>query len=189
MANEVLWIDISYKQGLCVSWRNLLLYFWETSWTVVLMISALVTSLMPFIAGSTLHYIVLVNSVECTVNDRVCNQIDLNHISILHNSPVSSGCSAAALLEHTKRAAFQAGYIWGQCLVPKPFVPSPGDWEVWWTTESCMDYTSWGRKGLLRVAQPKICKWNCKCHRANLQCTSLCTCDGQCYENWVSCEA
>jgi len=36
--------------------------------------------------------------------------------------------TAAALLEHTKRAAFQAGHIWGQCLVAKPFVPSPGDW-------------------------------------------------------------
>jgi len=24
--------------------------------------------------------------------------------------------TAAALLEHTKRAAFQAGHIWGQCL-------------------------------------------------------------------------
>ena len=36
--------------------------------------------------------------------------------------------AAAALLEHTKRAAFQAGYIWGQCLVPNPFVRSPGDW-------------------------------------------------------------
>ena len=29
--------------------------------------------------------------------------------------------TAAALLEHTKTAAFQAGYIWGQCLVPKPY--------------------------------------------------------------------
>jgi len=35
--------------------------------------------------------------------------------------------TAAALLEHTKRAAFQAGHIWVQCLVSKPFVPSPGD--------------------------------------------------------------
>jgi len=42
-------------------------------------------------------------------------------------------------------------------------VPSPQDiysltrWfgfgEVWWTMESCMDYASWGRQGLLRVAQ------------------------------------
>ena len=31
-------------------------------------------------------------------------------------------------MQHTKRAAFQAGHIWGQCLVLKPFVPSPGDW-------------------------------------------------------------
>jgi len=35
--------------------------------------------------------------------------------------------TAAALLEHTKRAAFQAGHIWDQCLVTKPLVPSPGD--------------------------------------------------------------
>jgi len=29
----------------------------------------------------------------------------------------------AALLEHTKRAAFQAGHIWGQCLVAKHLFP------------------------------------------------------------------
>jgi len=37
--------------------------------------------------------------------------------------------TAAALLEHMKRAAFQAGHIWGQCLVAKPFVPQPSDWD------------------------------------------------------------
>ncbi|KAK6173286.1 hypothetical protein SNE40_016766 [Patella caerulea] len=39
--------------------------------------------------------------------------------------------TSAALLKHTKRAAFQASHIWDQCLVTKPFVPSPGDsgWE------------------------------------------------------------
>ena len=31
---------------------------------------------------------------------------------------------------------------------------------------------------LLSCTCKKICKGNCKCHRANLQCTSLCTCDG-----------
>ena len=36
--------------------------------------------------------------------------------------------SQAALLEHSKRAAFQAGYIWGQTLVSEPEVPSPGEW-------------------------------------------------------------
>jgi len=88
--------------------------------------------------------------------------------------------TAAALLEHTKRATFQAGHIRVQCLVPKPFVPSPGDWGwekcdgqwgVVWTTrpeaaKACYELFSCKCK--------KTCKGNCKCHRANLQCTSLC---------------
>ena len=83
--------------------------------------------------------------------------------------------TAAALLEYTKRAAFQAGYIWGQCLVPKTFIPSPGDsglekcdgqWRVVWTTlpeaaKACYE--------LLSCTCKKICKGNCKCHRANLR--------------------
>ena len=97
--------------------------------------------------------------------------------------------AASALLEYTKRAAFQAGYISGQCLVPKPFVPSPGDWgwekcdgqwRVVWTT---LPEAAKARYELLSCMCKKICKGNCKCHRANLQCTSLCTCDGQCYGN------
>ena len=36
--------------------------------------------------------------------------------------------SQAALLEHSKRAAFQAGHIWGQTLVSEPEVPTPGEW-------------------------------------------------------------
>jgi len=97
--------------------------------------------------------------------------------------------TAAAVLQHTKRAAFQAGHIWGQFLVPKPFVPSPddwgwekcdGEWGVVWTTlpeaaKACYE--------LLSCKCKKTCKGNCKCHRANLQCTSLCACDGQCYGN------
>jgi len=97
--------------------------------------------------------------------------------------------TAAALLEHTKRAAFQAGHIWGQCLVPKPFVPSPsawgwekfdGQWGVVWTTlaeaaKACYE--------LLSCKCKKTCQGNCKCHRANMQCSSLCACDGQCYVN------
>ena len=77
----------------------------------------------------------------------------------------------------------------GTSIVPKPFVPSPGDWgwekcdgewEVVWTTlpeaaKACYELFSCKCK--------KTCKGNCKCHRANLQCTSLCACDGKCYGN------
>ncbi|KAK3703666.1 hypothetical protein QZH41_002431 [Actinostola sp. cb2023] len=37
----------------------------------------------------------------------------------------------AALVEHTKRAAYQAGYCWGQALKPRPVLPSPEKWG--WT--------------------------------------------------------
>ena len=86
--------------------------------------------------------------------------------------------TAAALLEHTKRAAFQAGYILVQCLIPKPSVPSPGDWgwEKWdgqwrvvWTTlpdaaKACYE--------LISCTCKKICKGNCKCQTCSaLHCT------------------
>ena len=34
----------------------------------------------------------------------------------------------AALKQHTKRAAYQAGHCWGQVMVAAPELPSPGDW-------------------------------------------------------------
>ena len=49
----------------------------------------------------------------------------------------------AALIEHCKRAAYQAGYVWGQALIPNPRLPNPQEWGwnlengVWrplWTT-------------------------------------------------------
>ena len=51
----------------------------------------------------------------------------------------------AALLEHSKRAVLQAGYIWGQALIPNPTLPSPQDWG--WTldggfVEAFLDHTT-----------------------------------------------
>ena len=34
----------------------------------------------------------------------------------------------AALIEHTKRAVYQAVHCWGQLMVAAPELPSPGDW-------------------------------------------------------------
>ena len=34
----------------------------------------------------------------------------------------------AALFEHTKRAAYQAGHYWGQMMTIAPKLPSPNDW-------------------------------------------------------------
>lgn len=52
--------------------------------------------------------------------------------------------TSAALMEHAKRAAYQAGIIWGQATVINPEVVSPADWgwnrkgDIWqicWTTD------------------------------------------------------
>lgn len=37
----------------------------------------------------------------------------------------------AALLQHNRRAAYQAGYCWGQATVPSPILPNPQNWG--WT--------------------------------------------------------
>lgn len=39
------------------------------------------------------------------------------------------GPTQAALAEHIKRAAYQAGHIWAQMFVAVPNLPSPGDWR------------------------------------------------------------
>ena len=66
----------------------------------------------------------------------------------------------AALVEHAKRAAYQAGHCWGQALVPSPVLPSPqewgwtmgdGIWKPFWTTlpdvmKSCQELVRCGCK-------------------------------------------
>jgi hypothetical protein len=95
----------------------------------------------------------------------------------------------AALLQHVKRAVYQAGYVWSQALVPAPRLPSPGLWgwsatdEGWtpfWTdlpeaAISCYELVHCGCK--------KGCKRQCKCRSSNLQCTELCNCRGGCGDN------
>ena len=61
--------------------------------------------------------------------------------------------SKAALIQHTKRATYQAGYRWGHVMIEAPELPSPSDWgwtrkepngwEVCWitlpeATKACM---------------------------------------------------
>ncbi len=96
----------------------------------------------------------------------------------------------AALIQHTKRAAYQAVYCWAQMMVAAPELPSPGDWgwsrkdtggwDVCWTTLS--EATKACRE-LLRCGCRKGCRGQCKCVKAALQCTALCHCGGLCAQN------
>ena len=93
----------------------------------------------------------------------------------------------AALEQHVRRAVFQGGHIWGQATNPQPALPSPTAWgwrkmddglyqPLWSTlpeaTKSCQELVSYGCK--------KGCKKRCKCNQANLPCTGLFSCYGDC---------
>lgn len=96
----------------------------------------------------------------------------------------------AALLQHTKRAILQGGYIWGQAHIRSPDIPSPeswgwkkspkNGWEPLWTLlpEAAISCSE-----LLRCGCQKGCRGHCKCVRAQLKCTSLCRCNGNCEHN------
>ena len=93
-----------------------------------------------------------------------------------------------ALEQHVKRAVYQAGHIWGQCLQGKPALPSPAEWG-WIRTDDISPWTpiwttlpeaSKACQELLRCGCKKSCVGRCKCAKANLKCTQLCFCAGQC---------
>ena len=92
-----------------------------------------------------------------------------------------------ALIQHIKRATYQAGHCWAQIMIAAPELPSPsewgwskkaeGGWEVRWTTlpeatEACRELIQCGCK--------KSCRGRCKCQKASLQCTAICLCGGLC---------
>lgn len=94
----------------------------------------------------------------------------------------------AALEEHVKRAVFQGGHVWGQALLPHPVLPSPSNWgwqkqtNLWtpyWTALSQAKDTCYE---LIRCGCKVTCRGRCKCVKANLACTGLCNCGGNCHE-------
>jgi len=88
----------------------------------------------------------------------------------------------AALVEHTKRAAYQAGHVWAQMFVAVPNLPSTykwqtanGGWEVKWTA---LPEASRACHELLRCGCKNGYRNKCKCVKVVLQCTALCKCGG-----------
>ena len=91
--------------------------------------------------------------------------------------------------QHVKRAAYQAGHIWGQALQPAPSLPSPSDWgwikgpmNLWEPKWSTLPPACQSLMELLKCGcQPgKGCLGRCKCVKANLLCTAMCKCGGMC---------
>ena len=94
-----------------------------------------------------------------------------------------------ALREHCKRAAYQAGYVWGQSLLSTPELPSPDEWGwtkregLWAPFWTSMPEAAQGVQAIMKCGCKKGCTARCKCVKAALACTSLCFCEGDCTRN------
>ena len=93
-----------------------------------------------------------------------------------------------ALVEHTKWAAYQAGYIWGQSLIPVQQVPDPCHWgwtkntqDHWVPFWTALPEASKSCKELIKCGCKRTCRPPCKCCNASLPCTDLCNCAGTCH--------
>ena len=94
----------------------------------------------------------------------------------------------AVLEQHIRRAVLQGAHTWGQTLLCKPALPSPADWgwqrqgrrwSPYWTTlkqakDTCYELIYCGCK--------TACRGRCKCMKANMVCTGLCKCGGNCQQ-------
>ncbi|GFO12519.1 hypothetical protein PoB_003902400 [Plakobranchus ocellatus] len=136
-------------------------------------------------------YVVLLYDHTCTETtvDSARKNIFTTKDRSMDNIPPTK----AALLQHTKRAIYQGGYVWGQALVRCPVIPSPNThgwqksggqgWQPFWTllpeaVAACSELFKCGCK--------KGCPRQCKCVRTALKCTSLCHCNGNGENNEIN---
>ena len=89
-------------------------------------------------------------------------------IVLLHRQKLFSrgSRSQAALFQHTRRAAYQAGHVWAACLQREPQLPSPSDWG--WTNDISKWEPVWS---YLWQAQKTCYDIMCNCKQA---CHGLC---------------
>ena len=94
----------------------------------------------------------------------------------------------AALAQHVRRAAFQAGHVWGRSLDSIQELPTASDWgwlkssDGWVPHWTSLPEASKACCELIRCGCKQACRGLCKCTRANLPRTALCTCNGSCYQ-------
>ena len=95
--------------------------------------------------------------------------------------------TAAALLQHSRRACYQAG-TWAKCLQKIQNLPNPCQWGWDRQAVSSSYIPQWTLlaeaskhcRELIHCGCQKLCNNNCKCIKAALVCTDLCRCDAQC---------
>jgi len=92
-----------------------------------------------------------------------------------------------ALLQHSLRATYIGGHVWGQALIRCPELPDPSSWgwqkenDKWVPVWVTLPSISQKLKSLNRCGCKVACKPPCKCFTGSQKCTSLCYCRGECF--------
>ena len=133
------------------------------------------------------RFVIIMYSRTCPhnkVNDARQALFSQGTRSIDHIPPTQT-----ALEQHIKRAAYQAGQVWGQSLQAIQELPSPLEWgwekstEAGWIPKwTTLPEASKICNELIRCGCKKACRGLCKCTKSNLPCTALCNCSGNCYQ-------
>ena len=96
----------------------------------------------------------------------------------------------AALEQHSRRAAYQAGHVWGRTPDTMQDLSSPADWgwqlsssDKWIPTWTVLPEASNICKELIKCGCKRACRGLCKCTKEDLPCTALCQCAGSCYQD------
>jgi hypothetical protein len=119
---------------------------------------------------------------DCTDLDTARKHLFTKKSKLLESLPPTS----SAFAEHVKRAIYQAVFCWCPCLdkTPKQQDPSLWGWvqidNKWSPKWSTLSEVSASCQELIHCFCKKGCISRCKCVRANLVCTNLCQCDGEC---------
>ena len=136
-----------------------------------------------------------VQQLECFVVCMYDKTLEVKNVNDARQILFSSGTrtlerippTSAALFQHIKRSAYQAGLVWGQSLTTNQQLPSPSlygwkrenehsNWQIHWTD---LADASLACRELIKCGCKKKCSGKCKCKKAELECTPLCACHGK----------
>jgi hypothetical protein len=119
---------------------------------------------------------------ECTDLDSARKQLFTKKNRTLEHLPPTSN----AFEQHVKRTVFQAIHCWSHCLKQQMPAIDPGLWgwekqdDKWIPIWMTIPEVSQMCRELIHCSCKKACTARCKCVKANLPCTGLCQCDGEC---------
>ena len=125
---------------------------------------------------------------------RTCEAVSVNEArQILFTKALRSfeSLTQCALYQHIKRSLLQACFYWKQATVSVQQIPDTSKWgwhfvesrNAWCPFWTHLDDVSTASRILLRCGCKKACKGNCKCSKADIRCSYMCTCEGGCENN------